>query len=105
MTAARARERWQDRLLAIPLASMLFFNTGVAADFSRFSLAGQGTLSIEEPAKVSGPFELRASLSPSAALPSAQSAGRFALLAALSTTSLVCYNDTIFRDDFDGDGF
>lgn len=33
-----------------------------------------------------------------------QTNARFALNAALSTSSLVCYNDTIFRDSFDGTG-
>ncbi len=34
-----------------------------------------------------------------------QSNTQFALVATLAASSLVCYSDTIFRDDFDGDGF
>lgn len=45
-------------------------------------------------------FAVEAELSPA---PGARKPGRFDLVAQLSATS-VCYNDTIFRDDFDGDG-
>jgi len=35
-----------------------------------------------------------------------QEGGGFAMMARLAPASLaVCYSDTIFRDDFDGDGF
>jgi len=38
------------------------------------------------------------------AAPARTSASRFAIAAAAAPASLVCYNDTIFRDDLDGDG-
>lgn len=36
--------------------------------------------------------------------PVRQTSARFALTATVSASSLVCYNDTIFRDGFDGTG-
>ena len=33
-----------------------------------------------------------------------QEGGRFVLMARSMAVAQVCYNDTIFRDDFDGDG-
>jgi len=74
----------------------------------RFELNGAGTLALDSPVQLSGAFRLRAALSPSgiaAETPAIQSNGRFALSASLAAASLVCYSDTIFRDDFDDDGF
>jgi len=67
-------------------------------------------LRADPPVQKSATYALRASLmSPDAALaaqPPVQEGGGFALMARLAAASLaVCYNDTIFRDDFDGDGF
>jgi len=53
-------------------------------------------------------LRLNAVLTPAAipaGAPLLQSDGRFALRATLGAASLVCYADTIFRDNFDGDGF
>jgi hypothetical protein len=80
-----------------------------ASEPPRFQLVGSGTLRLEQPVQKSGNVQLNAYLSPSdaerASSPVAQLGGGFALIANLAASSLVCYNDTIFRDDFDGDGF
>jgi hypothetical protein len=72
-------------------------------------LAGSGTLSLDQSVQKSGNVQLKAYLTPSdaaiSAPPLVQEGGGFALMAGLTAASLVCYNDTIFRDDFDGDGF
>jgi hypothetical protein len=74
----------------------------------RYELTGSATLTVDPSTQRSADLRLRATLAPNAvaneALP-AQSGGGFELTAFLSASSLVCYNDTIFRDDFDGDGF
>ena len=76
---------------------------------SRFQLVGSGTLRLDQPEQKSGNVQLMAHLTlsdpVSAASPLLQRGGGFALMATLDAASLVCYNDTIFRDDFDGDGF
>ena len=55
-----------------------------------------------------GDMQIKAYLTPtesgSGTSSSVQESGRFSLNALLSTSSLVCYNDTIFRDGFDGTG-
>jgi len=83
-------------------------NAGVAADGQRFQLSGSGTLTVEQPAQTSADMRLKAYLLPKdaaiAALPPLQEGGGFALIASVKAQSLVCYADTIFRDDFDGDG-
>lgn len=79
-----------------------------SAQPARFDIAGSGHLAIDAPAQTNARFALKAQLSAasdSAATMSVQTGTRFALTSQLSTASLVCYNDTIFRDDFDGDGF
>jgi len=71
-------------------------------------MSGSGSLSVDAPVQQSAGWRLQATLSPATIAPGApfvQSEARFALSATLSATSLVCYSDTIFRDDFDGDGF
>ena len=65
-------------------------------------------LRADPPAQKSGTFALRASLLPQdaavAASPPVQEGGGFVVLARLAAVASVCYSDTIFRDDFDGDG-
>lgn len=81
----------------------------VASEPPRFQLVGAGTLTMDPPMQKSGNVQLKAYLTPSDAVisasPPVQEGGGFALLANLAAVSLACYNDTIFRDDFDGDGF
>jgi len=71
-------------------------------------LSGSGTLTVEQPAQTRADMRLKAYLMPKdaaiAALPPLQEGGGFALIASVTAQSLVCYADTIFRDDFDGDG-
>ena len=73
----------------------------------RFSGYGSGTLTREPATLNDSNFSIRASLlskeSPSTA-PIVQENGQFSVMANLVATNQVCYNDTIFRDDFDGDG-
>lgn len=73
----------------------------------RFQLSGSGTLTLDAPPQQGGSLLLKAALLPDhvTAQRVQQSGGPFALTATLAPSSLVCYNDTIFRDDFDGDGF
>lgn len=55
-----------------------------------------------------GGFELTATLSRASAPAAAAmplGGGGYALAAVASASNLVCYDDTLFRDDFDGDGF
>ncbi len=107
--------KWSDwlRTAIFALVGVLLIsgNTAAAAtpDAQRFQLAGSGTLKPDQPLLKSGNVQLRAYLVPAGAAPAAstivQAGGPFALSAILETASLVCFNDTIFRDDFDGDGF
>jgi len=74
----------------------------------RFVLSGSGSLTLDTPTLSRGQLQLKAMLSASVTPPPAptiQSSSRFALSGTLAAASLVCYNDTIFRDDYDGDGF
>lgn len=51
-------------------------------------------------------FALAASIAAGPVVPAPALTGtRFRIDAVAAAASLVCYNDTIFRDDFDGDGF
>jgi hypothetical protein len=102
-THARALQR-----LGLILASLVAVTAG-ASEPPRFQLVGTGRLTMEQPTQKSGNVQLTARLTPSdaalSASPPVQEGGSFALLANLAAASLVCFNDTIFRDDFDGDGF
>jgi hypothetical protein len=89
------------------LGSLAAFATS-ASELPRFQLVGTGTLTLDLPMLKSGNVQVKATLTPIDAAvvssPPVQEGGRFALMADLSTASLVCYNDTIFRDGFDGTG-
>jgi len=78
------------------------------ADDPRFSVTGTASLAQSAPAQSGGAFALRGELQRAdvgaMAAPARTSASRFAIAAAAAPASLVCYNDTIFRDDLDGDG-
>lgn len=70
-------------------------------------LYGSGTLKPDPIAQSNGNFVLRATLQPKDVLLGANPPAhesRFGLRASLTEAAQVCYNDTIFRDDFDGDG-
>jgi hypothetical protein len=72
------------------------------------SIADEGSLARNALTQSDGRFALKARLTTQAdarAVLSEQTSDRFSLIALLSSSSLICYNDTIFLDDFDGDGF
>jgi len=78
-----------------------------ATETSRFSAQGTASLHIAAPAQRGGSLSLRAGFAPksSAASTSAlQSGGPFLLSGDLQARASACYSDTIFRNDFDGDG-
>lgn len=79
-----------------------------SASSQNLHLSGTATLRIDQPAQTSGSLSLRAHLTAKdAALASSspvQERGRFVIMGRLVAAAQVCYNDTIFRDDFDGDG-
>jgi len=79
-----------------------------SAAVQRFALSGSGTLRRDQSAQTAGSLTLRAYLTPSdatlAVSPAVQEGGGFVVMARLAAVATVCYNDTIFRDDFDGDG-
>ena len=93
-----------------PLESLLivlgFAMPAATADAAlpRFQFTGSGILMLDEPMQNSGNLQLKGHLTPALAAATTQQAGQFALSALLSPSSLVCYNDTIFRDSFDGTG-
>jgi hypothetical protein len=89
----------------------VFNNAAVAEESANavsFHLSGIATITADVTTQQSESLTLKANLTPiDAALkasPPVQEGGSFALMAALGVPPLVCYNDTIFRDDFDGDG-
>ena len=99
------------------LGALLLMGTAPAphavttASAQRFASAGSHVDAIasgrEATAQRDGRFELQATLSPSLpapaiAAPALQGSG-YVLNATASASSLVCYADTVFRDDFDGD--
>jgi hypothetical protein len=75
----------------------------------RYALDGKAALTADAPVQRGGALRLRATLAPPYAqteMQSVQVAGRFALSATLGAERPgICYSDTIFRDDFDADGF
>jgi hypothetical protein len=78
-----------------------------ATDDHRFSLHGSAALSRDPPPLIKDAFALRGYLTSNDAPSTAaivQGTGRFAVMGSLVALAQVCYNDTIFRDDFDGDG-
>ena len=78
-----------------------------AAESSRFEITGTGTLVLDQPVQKSSSVQLRATLVPgdvAPVLPRVQAGAGFALYANLAAASTACYNDTIFRDGFDGNG-
>jgi hypothetical protein len=74
----------------------------------RFQLEGSGIVTVDQAVQKSATVQLRAFLTPDDAGEGATSnvvqGNRFAVSATLSAASLVCYNDTIFRDGFNGTG-
>lgn len=92
-------------------SALIFANVAFAADSTsvqRYELFGSGLLTLDQPVQKNGNLRLKAYMTSQdtqlAAAAPAQAGGGFALTASMTATQLVCYNDTIFRDDFDGDG-
>jgi hypothetical protein len=75
---------------------------------ARFQLEGSGIATMNQSVQKSAHIQLRAFLTPDDAGEGTTSnvaqGERFAVSATFSAASLVCYNDTIFRDGFDGTG-
>ena len=80
-----------------------------AAPAQRFVGSGNAQVTLVASAQRGGEFVLRGTLADSdAALkasPPVQESAGYALIAKLAPKPSVCSNDTIFRNDFDGDGF
>jgi hypothetical protein len=72
-----------------------------------FSVRGAATLTRDQSPLVSDRFTVRGQIvsreAPSTAA-IVQDGGRFVVMARMMAVAQVCYNDTVFRDDFDGDG-
>lgn len=88
------------------LALLLAMNAS-AEPAPRFTLQGTATLSRDTQVLTDGTLSLRSYLQSRNAPSTAaivQESGRFAIMAKAIAVAQVCYNDTIFRDDFDGDG-
>ena len=95
--------RWQLGLVAALLATTAASAATAAGE--RFTLTGTATLGADAPRQSAVRFDLRATMAASnAAVAAGREGARFELAAALSPASLACYNDTIFRDSFDGSG-
>lgn len=89
------------------LAPLTLLRSAASAQPARFDIAGDASLAVSAPVQSVARYALKAQLvvaESTFATVTEQSDARFALNAALSTSSLVCYNDTIFRDGFDGTG-
>lgn len=74
---------------------------------SRFVVSASATLTPDSSIQRAAGFRLQAKLSPlqgTAQAPPAQTGAGFFLVATASAVATACYNDTIFRDGFDGDG-
>lgn len=101
----------QNRKRLLPCLTGLFIAVApfgaIAAAADRYQLHGDGVLSVDSPLQRGDTLSLRATLTPTVNATADQvplKSAQFALSAQVSNAQLVCYNDTIFRDDFDGDG-
>jgi hypothetical protein len=97
--------------LRVLVAGCLFAQAAAAAgtEASRFALSGTASLTPDAPLQRSAGFRLQAQLAPlqsstPAQAPWAQTGAAFALIAYADSVATACYNDTIFRNDFDADG-
>ncbi|MDR3389375.1 MAG: hypothetical protein P4L92_20210 [Rudaea sp.] len=95
-------------LAGIAWAMPFFALATTASDPPRFQLVGEAKLSFDQQVQSNGYLRLNAMLTPgdatSVASASAQDGGSFTLIASLAASAMACYNDTIFRDGFDGTG-
>jgi len=103
---------WPSAVSVVALVSLVFVNNAAfATEYTRkqsLHLRGSAALRADQSTQQSARFKLSASLTRNdatiAASPPVQEGGGFAVMAKLLVKPTVCYNDTIFRDDFDGDG-
>ena len=88
---------------------MLFVACGAQAAPTaapRFSAQATATLQADAPLQSGAGMRLRAGLArKNVAASSLQSGGPYLVSADLLAAATACYSDTIFRDDFDSDGF
>ena len=106
------RHRRRRFLAATALVACFAMNVSFAAESTSaqtLHVTGTATLRADQPVQRSGSLSLKAYMTPQdaaiAAMPPVQEGSSYALIAKLIAKPSVCYNDTIFRDDFDGDGF
>jgi hypothetical protein len=104
----RCGPKYASGLLALLTVCVHMAASADSAPAHRFALSGSGTVKLDLPAQKSATLSLRAYLVPTgaalAASPPVQDGGTFVVMAKLLAKAAVCYNDTIFRDDYDGDG-
>jgi hypothetical protein len=95
---------------AIVLFAAFACDTAIGANVTvgEFQMSGSGTLRTDQHTVSGGTLSLRATLQSKDAVLAKQSpvqeGSRFVLVASVTATASVCYNDTIFRDDYDDDG-
>lgn len=96
-------------LLALILVAVAVARAANASAGERFQLSADGMLHATGPTLENSRFQLFGTFATETPgpypAPDTLAGGRFALNAIASSNSLVCYNDTIFRDGFDGNGF
>ena len=92
------------------ILALLLANAATAAESTtshRFTLTGSAVLTHDQAALSDGTLSMRGYLMSKDAPSTAaivRDGGRFSIMAKVVAVAQVCYNDTIFRDDFDGDG-
>ena len=94
------------------LAVIVATNVAFAAESTssqNLRVSGSGAVRLDQPVQKSGSLSLKAYLTPKdtalATSSPPQEGNGFALMANLASKASACYNDTVFRNDFDGDGF
>lgn len=101
-----ARPRVRGTVAAIVIAWLAM--PMVHAAPASLKLSGSAALKADQPQQHGGAFALKAYLTQQPAASTSapvQQGGAFAMIGKLAAVPLICYGDTIFRDDFDGDGF
>ena len=95
--------------LALCAGSFAAKYTFAAEPGAAYAINGTGGLRLDAPAQRGGGLRLRATLTPGrprTQQPALLAGSRFALSATFGPERPgICYSDTIFRDDFDADGF
>jgi len=112
MTIASRKAAALRRFALSTMLALIAAQTALAASdgvTGKYTGSGVGMLRNDARTQSGDRFALRAYLQrrdvTSPALVPVQGDARFVLLAKLAQKPSVCYNDTIFLNDFDGDGF